>query len=198
MKIKKFDNIWTIGFILFGALLILFYVGKLLFPHFIVGVAEVPRIVVFGNFIDSNKWFYHIFEFLWGTAIFSIYTCACCRMRKPKPKDLGVVALFVLAMRLLYEFKPEYYFGTSISFLVLCPFVVCFINRNLSKDTFVSLVFCFFVDNFSQILSMKIRDLTIMAQNINTATLIILTIDVIIWRMLLYCYFNFKNIKKEN
>ena len=198
MKIKKFDNIWTMGLILFFALLILFYVAKIIFPQFIVGVAEVPRIVTFGEWVDSHRWSYHLFELVWGILFYPLYICACCRMARLGLKDMGVMVLFLLFLVGISVFFPEYYFGVTTSCLVLCPFVICCMNGRLCKETFISLVFCFFVDNFSQILSMRIRDLTVMTTAVNTATFAILTIDVVIWRALLYCYFNKNKIKKEN
>ena len=46
MKIKKFNNLWAMGLILCGVLLVAFYVAKIFFPEFIVGVAEEPAIVI--------------------------------------------------------------------------------------------------------------------------------------------------------
>ena len=37
MKVKRFNNLWAMGLILCGVLLIAFYVAKIFFPEFIVG-----------------------------------------------------------------------------------------------------------------------------------------------------------------
>ena len=47
MKVKKFNNLWAMGLILCGVLLVAFYLAKIFFPEFIVGVAEIPAIVNF-------------------------------------------------------------------------------------------------------------------------------------------------------
>ena len=47
MKVKRFNNLWAMGLILFGAILVAFYLAKIFFPEFIVGVAEIPAIVNF-------------------------------------------------------------------------------------------------------------------------------------------------------
>lgn len=60
MKIKRFNNLWAMGLILFGAILVAFYLAKIFFPEFIVGVAEIPAIVNFGNLIDGNIIFRNI------------------------------------------------------------------------------------------------------------------------------------------
>jgi hypothetical protein len=63
MKVKRFKNLWAMGLILCGALLIAFYVAKIFFPEFIIGIAETPRIVKLGTIIQSNKWYLHLFNF---------------------------------------------------------------------------------------------------------------------------------------
>lgn len=196
MKVKKFDNIWTMGLILFGAFLIGFYIAKLFFPEWIIGVAETPQIVEIGNFIDSNIYVYHIFEIAWSTFIFSIYACACCRTKYLKAREILLIIMIEVALQLVFQYFSQYYFISNILFLIVCPLLISIIRGNFRFRVLVSLVVCFVVDCLSQILSLQIRDITLLANTINTATLIILTIDVVIWRALLYCYFNFtKEIK---
>lgn len=43
MKIKRFDNIWIMGLILSGTILVVLYVVKLLFPSFIIETAQTKR-----------------------------------------------------------------------------------------------------------------------------------------------------------
>ena len=62
MKVKRFNNLWAMGLILFGAILIAFYIVKIFFPQFIVGVAEIPSIVAFGNYVDSHEWAKQLFN----------------------------------------------------------------------------------------------------------------------------------------
>ena len=64
MKVKRFNNLWAMGLILFGVILVAFYVAKIFFPEFIVGVAEIPEIVKFGTLIDSNIIYRSIFDIL--------------------------------------------------------------------------------------------------------------------------------------
>ena len=40
MKIKKFDNIWIMGLILCGAILVFLYMLKIFFPSFVVETAQ--------------------------------------------------------------------------------------------------------------------------------------------------------------
>ena len=54
MKIKRFDNIWIMGLILSGTILVMLYVVKLLFPSFIIETAQNEKICLIGNYIDRN------------------------------------------------------------------------------------------------------------------------------------------------
>ena len=60
MKVKRFENLWTMGLIIFGCLLAILYLLKLIVPEFVVGVAEIPQIVEFGNYVDSHDWAYYL------------------------------------------------------------------------------------------------------------------------------------------
>ena len=63
MKVKRFNNLWAMGLILFGVLLVAFYVAKIFFPQFIVGVAQTPSIVKFGTYVDSNNIYIYLFNY---------------------------------------------------------------------------------------------------------------------------------------
>lgn len=196
MKVKKFNNLWAMGLILCGVLLVAFYVAKIFFPQFIVGVAEIPQIVKFGNLIDENIIYRNIFDFVTNLIIAGIYFCACCRQSKLNLKAFSILILYSLSLRIVSNFASQFYTHVNYLGLILCPLLICFINKNINKQTFISTVVCFCVDIISQIMSLLIRDITIIANNLNTATFFILLVDVVIWRILLYCYFNYK--KGEN
>lgn len=55
MKVKRFNNLWAMGLILCGVLLIAFYVAKIFFPEFIIGIAETPRLVEIGTYLIRIK-----------------------------------------------------------------------------------------------------------------------------------------------
>lgn len=192
MKVKKFNNLWAMGLILCGVLLVAFYVAKIFFAEFIVGVAEIPAIVNFGNFIDGNIVFRNIFDFLSNILITGIYFCACCRVSKLNLKAFLVLVCYALVLRLCSNFFTGLYSVFNLGGLVFCPLIICLLNNNANKDTFISTVICFSVDSITQVLSMIIRDITLIANTLNTATYTVLLIDMIIWRVLLYCYYNYK------
>ena len=105
MKIKRFKNLWTMGLILCGSILILFYIAKLFFPQFIVGVAEIPDVVKFGEYIDSHVWAYHIYNVFVGFLTGYIYCAACCRKSKLNWKDCVILLGLILFLRFIINLR---------------------------------------------------------------------------------------------
>lgn len=180
------------GLILFGAILVLFYVAKIFFPEWIVGVAEIPSIVAFGNFVDSHYLITNAFDILVTCTVGYLYFCACCRTYKLNLKCLIVLISHGVLLSLVSIFAPLYYTPINYVLLVFTPLLMCWINKNITKATFISTAMCFTVDILTQYMSLFIRDITVYANTLNTATFFILLIDAVIWRVLLYCYFNYK------
>lgn len=55
MKIKRFDNIWIMGLILSGTILVVLYVVKLLSPSFIIETAQNEKICLIGNSLITKN-----------------------------------------------------------------------------------------------------------------------------------------------
>lgn len=198
-KIKRFKNLWTMGLILCGALLVTFYVIKIFFPQFIIGIAETPRIVKIGTAIQSNKWYLHLFNFGVGAIHGYILCCACCRTYNFKWKGFLVFFGTLILLRLVAEFYQEHYATVNYVNMVVTPFLICAVNKRISKETFISTAICFTVDLLFQVFSVLVRNLPSMAdpQKLNIASSLILLIDLVIWRILLCLFFNYKTKNKE-
>lgn len=193
MKIKRFNNIWFMGLIIFGAILGVFYILKIACPEFIVGIAEIPSIVALGKYIDTHTWAYILFYIVTAYLGLYLYCCACCRKKFLDWKENLIMLSFISIMLLLYFFVPTLYTPFNYVSLILLPFLLLLKNTDLTKITFISTAVCFAVDIMAQAFSMEIRNLLMMTMQVNSATLMILLIDGLIWRALLYFYFNHKN-----
>ena len=196
MKVKRFENIWTMGLILCVGLLLAFYIIKLIFPHWIVGVAETPNIIAFGEYVDAHLWANTLFHFLFSFAICYLYVCACVRQRKLDRWQVAIMCAFIVLSIFLKYVNSDLNVPYNYVLLVLMPFVIAWQSDILTEKTFTSTAICFSIDVLSQALSAKIRDVFALASYINSATITILLVDVVIWRVILYFYFNFK--RKEN
>ena len=197
-KIKRFKNLWTMGLILCGVLLTAFYIAKIFFPKFIIGIAETPMIVKVGTAIQSNKWYLHLFNFAVGYLHGFIYCCACCKSYRLGWKGNLIFVSVLLVLRLISEFYPEHYNTMNYVSFILTPFLVCLVNKKLSKETFISTVVCFCVDLTFQVLSMLVRNLPALSTNLNIVSILVLLIDGFIWRIVLYLFFNYKIKNKES
>lgn len=192
MKIKRFNNLWAMGLILFGAILIAFYIAKIFFPEFIVGIAEIPSIVKFGEYVDSHEWAYYIVVPISSyISAFFLYG-ACCRVKNFSWKGHLIIVGFIVISLIFQKFLPKIYTPFNYVSLILQPFLILLIDNKLEKQTFISTCSCFSVDIMAQAISMQIRDVVILVTQVNYATLFVLMIDLLIWRILLYLFYNHK------
>lgn len=195
MKIKRFNNIWTMGLIIFVAILIGVYAIKIINPEFIVGVAETESIVKIGTYIDTHKWAYYLATILLSFMVEYLYCCACCRKRKLNWKDLIVVFCSIGISLVVQKYIPQMFSVIDVCLLIAMPLVINLINKNTNYKMIYSLGITFLINNLSQLISLQIRDIGLMIAQYNFASLIILVIDAYIWLFILYFYFNFN---KEN
>lgn len=197
MKVKRFNNLWAMGLILFGALLIAFYVAKIFFPQFIIGIAETPRIVKFGNYVDTHKWANILFNFAISYLSGYIYYCACYRKYKLDLIDNLLLIGFTLLSFFIMEFLVEIYNPYNYVVLIFQPFLCLSIKKEISLKHLNSICLCFTIDIMAQAMSLSIRNIILMSTQLNVATVTILLIDTFIWRFLLYLFYNYKNNKES-
>lgn len=184
------------GLILMGAILVLFYIAKIFFPSIIIEIAEIPAFVKLGNFVQYNKWYLHIFNFITGYVHGYILFCACIRKPYLNWKNNVILAVELILLSILQEFYPLQYNSLSCAFMAITPFCMCIFDKKLSKETFVSTMACFSLELFFEFFSLVVRNLLTITVKINAVSVLVLMIDVFIWRILLYLFFNNKNKEK--
>lgn len=192
MKIKKFKNLWTMGLLLTGGALVTLYLIKLIFPNFIVGVAQLPSIVKIGTFVDSNIFLYYAFNFITSIIVAYFFCCASCRKKRLDYIDLIIVISLTIILNLLQVFLPLHYVYFNLLTMIACPCLICFKDKRIDIKYFYSTIICFSIHILAQILSLEIRGISTLISYPNSATYTILLIDVYICQFLLYNYFNFK------
>lgn len=195
MKIKKFNNLWSMGLIIFIGILLTIYLVKIINPAFIVGVAETESVVKFGQYIDTHKWAYYLATSIMTFIVGYIYCCACCKKKFLNIKDVIVVICSMIVSLVCQIFIPQYFSVIDMCLMIAMPMIINALDRNTYASKFYSFGITFIIHNLAQIISLQIRDIVLMVAQYNYATLIILMIDVYIWLFILYFYFNFK---KEN
>lgn len=192
MKVKKFKNLWTMGLIICCGILLVFLLVKLISPNFVVGVAQIESVVKFGNYVDNHLWAYYLFNGLVSFAIAYFYYCACCRKKYLNKTDIIIAITQILLVFAVQKLLPEYAFSINIITMLICPAIMCFLDKQTDIKYLYSTVTCFSINSLAQIFSLQIRDISTLISYPNSATFTILTIDAFIWMVLLYNFYNFK------
>lgn len=195
MKIKKFNNLWAMGLIIFIGILLAVYLAKIINPAFVVGVAETESIVKLGQYIDTHKWAYYLANGLISLFAGSIYCCACCKKTKLSIRDFIIVIIYVIISLLIQTLLPQYFSVFDVCLLIAMPIIINALDKNTDASKMYSFGITFIIHNLSQIVSLQIRDIALMISQFNFATYLILLIDGYIWLFILYFYFNFKKEK---
>lgn len=195
MKIKKFKNIWTMGLILFGVILGVLYLIKLINPSFVITIAEVEPIVNFGAYVDTHKWAHYLFNSFVSFFVLYFYCCACIRTKKLDYKELSILLASIIFYCFVEEFLPSFLFVYNNILYILLPFIFILMRKDKDIKVMISTSVCFIITSLAQVLSLNIRGISTLISYPNAATLTILAIDAYIWNVLLYCFYNYK---KEN
>lgn len=195
MKIKRFENLWTMGLIISIIILAVLYFAKLIFPAYIIGVAQIPRIVEFGNYVDSHRWALYLFNFATSFLALYFYTCACCRIKKLTWIEVGALSVLIIGSYLVEYFLPNQLLAYNFILYLAIPLVVAYIRKIEDYSIFYSTAICFIFTTVAQSLSLSIRDISTAIEYPNTATYFILLIDGYIWNVLLYNYYNYRRDK---
>lgn len=197
MKIKKFKNLWTMGLIIFGAILVGLYLLKFIFPEFVVSVAQIDAVTKFGNYVDTHMWAYYLFSFVVTFIVGYFYCGACCRKKRLKGIDMVLISLMIIILFVIERLLPQYYIVFNTILMLVVPCLICIIDKKSDIKYLYSTVTTFSIYYLAQLFSLEIRNLSAMITFANTATFTILTIDFYIWVILLYNYYNFKEAKNN-
>jgi hypothetical protein len=184
MKVKKFNNLWTMGIILCCAILFVIYVAKIFFPELVVEIAQIESITKIGSYIDIHKWAWYLATTIMTFASYYLICCACCGKKKLSTKECLIVLATILVLYFVQEFLPDQYTVLNIISLILLPY--------LFKGDFKKTLVVFSTTNLLQTITLTVRNIQLMIINYNYASFMILTIDFYILCGLLYCLYNFK------
>lgn len=184
MKVKRFNNKWIMGLILCGAILIVLYIAKLIFPSFVVETAQNERICNLGRYIDTHKVVWYIVSMILSFTVYYLQCCACARKKRLSLKENLYIVIGVIILYLSKLILPDYFTTLNYILMIALP---CVMKAKLFPTTIV-----FSSINILQIFTLEIRSIKTMITDYNFATLFILLIDVYIFQVLLYFGFNYK------
>lgn len=192
MRIKKFNNIWTMGLIMFVAILIGVYAIKIINPSFIVGIAEIDSIVAIGNFINNNMWAYYFATTIISFIIYWLFCCACCRKKTLNKVECLIILLTIILLFICEKFAYFMYYEVNMLSMIIVPSIILVINKKQDIKYLYSVTICTTIHFVAQAFSLQIRNIMLLVSHVNYATLIVLMIDMYIWLFIMYFYFNNK------
>lgn len=187
MKIKRFENLWTMGIILIGVILIFVYLLKICMPNFVVETAQIESVSKIGHYIDNNKWAWFLATFIVSFAMYYFIIGASCRKKVLNRKELLLIVGTILILFFVKEVLPAQYQGLNISSMILLP---CICKADFKATTFV-----FVATTVLQTMSIEIRNIGMRAIDFNYATFLILMIDYYIAIVFMYLLFNYRKEK---
>jgi hypothetical protein len=133
MKIKKFNNLWTMGLIIFIGILLVVYLAKLINPAFVVGVAETESIVKLGQYIDSHKWAYYLAGTIISFAVSYLFCCACCRKKYLNWKESIIVLISVILLFVSEKYLTFIHYEINMLSSFILPSIILLMTKTISQ-----------------------------------------------------------------
>lgn len=180
------------GLIIFGIMLIAFYLLKIINPEFVIELSEIDRVVELGEYVDSHKWAYYLFFFIISFAGGYFYVCACCRKKSLNFRDVCILAIEVILLFVVEKYLMQYYIYINWFCMLIMPTIICRLDGRNDIKYLYSTVSCLTIHSIAQLISLEIRNISLMISFPNSASFTVLTIDAFIWLVLLYNFYNFK------
>ena len=182
MKIKRFNNLWTMGLLISGVILLSIYALKFFMPEFVVEVAQIDGIVKFGHFVENNKWCWYLASFVVSFIIYYFVCCACKKTKTLTRNEIIIVVTTILVLFFVREFLPAQYTVCNMTSMILVPY--------LMKSDFKATVVVFVTTTFLQSITLEIRNIAMLVTDFNFASALILMIDYYILIVMLYFFYN--------
>lgn len=169
-------------------ILAFFLIAKLFFGEWYAIVITNEKLVNIGIFIDTHFWVTRAVAFCTTFITYWLYLCACSRQWYLKWKQIAWILPILLALQVLKYFAPTQGSVIDYCLMLVLPYFL--------KAEYKSVAFVFTCHCLSQMVVAYVRNLPILTNMYNSATILILCIDTYFWLLLYYFYQN--KYKKEN
>ena len=188
-------KVFTSMLILTISFLVSLYVLKIFFPQEFVMSVSNDKLVMVGNFIDSHKILSFIIGILMGCIFDYLYFGAVCRKIKLGFKLITIILIYNITYNGLYTFLPvQILVEHSSLFIVASTCYMIMIPMFFTKELLpLGITYC--INSISQLLSLGIRNLSMLLTTANFITMFLMTIETYLWLVLCLILFNYK--KKE-
>ena len=141
------------GLILIIVIYAIYFILKLVNPGFIVGIAELPGVVAFGNYVDAHPWAYYLFNGSMSFITYYIYCCACCRKRHLNYKECTIVLGVTILWYILSHFAPTLSIPFNYVSLIILPVIILIMSKDINEKHLSSIMTCFTIHSLLQYIS---------------------------------------------
>lgn len=157
--------------------LVVAYIIKLIFPTMFILTITNDKLLIIGNYIDTHEWAYCICALVFGFITYYVYTCACCRVNKLSMKGIVVVCIVTVCNYIAYNYTSfGIHFGVSAMLFLPALF----------KGTAGDIFLVYSLHGAFQCLSLNIRNISMLIDQINYAQYLIISLDAFIWLIILW------------
>lgn len=160
------------------------YVLKIFMPEQFVLSVENEIIITIGTYIDNNAWAYYLFGILTSFITYWLYLCAVCRRWHLKWYEILTVLVVIGGSIGLSLWDTNVYSSYSVITFIVLPL--------LFKSDLKTVAVVFSIHSLSQTMSLTIRNLPMYITTYTSLNIFLLSIDMYLWLLLFYIYFNYK------
>lgn len=176
--------------------LVALYVLKIFFPEQFVLSVENETIILIGNYIDTNKWASIIYGIVVGCIFDYFYFGAVCRQKLLNWKLIVTILVYNIGFALYYNLAGIEIITKYSNIIVAISSCYMILLPMFFTKTIKELSITYSINSIAQLLSLSIRDISILMTNANSIINTLISIECYFWIILLFLYFNFKGGKK--
>lgn len=191
----KNKRIYIAMLILSVSFLIGMYVLKIFFPEEFVMAIQNERIIQIGSFIDSHKWLYYIVYLSTGLVSDYLYFGAVCRKLKLDWKLTIIMLVYNTIFAVLYSFTNIANVNYLANVLIAFSMTYMIAIPALFTNELAPLSLTYSINTISQLLSLSIRDMSLLLTTNNIMTTILMSLECYFWLLLCFIVFNIKETK---
>lgn len=173
------------------------YILKIFFPEQFVLSVENETIIVIGNYIDNTSWLLSIFGFLLGASTDYLYFGAVCKRKWIGFKLLSIIIIYNIFLELIYAFLTTEQLDKYANLITIASSCYMILIPMFFTKSIRELSITYTINASAQLLSLNIRDFSLLLTNVNTLIMFIFSLESYLWLLLLFLFFNYKKERRD-
>ena len=164
-----------------------FYILKFIFPELLIQTISSPTLVRLGEFVNSWKGYEYIIRVISNFIVFYLFACASSGKFKFVWWNFLIILGAVAISTIVIDFLPQFYTHTSIALM--------FIVATTSNGKLIYATISFTLHGYLSNFLTSIRGFENVITYINPVSGILISLEGLVWLLLLAIIFNIKENK---